>query len=191
MCRIHTLSAMTVSMLLAMLSVTTATALVGCGAQAEQRTQQPDAAVTAMPRGARGIAMGPGMRGRGPGMMMGSSMQRHRWAMMGGIPAAYRGLRNPLAHSAKVISEGEALYRANCAACLGDSGAGNGPAAVGMYPPPANLRWLIGRPMVSDGYLMWAISEGGGGMGTAMPAFKDALSETERWKIIRYLEAYP
>jgi mono/diheme cytochrome c family protein len=38
---------------------------------------------------------------------------------------------------------------------------------------------------------MWAIGEGGAAMGTAMPAFKGALSETERWKIIRYLEALP
>ncbi len=123
--------------------------------------------------------------------MMGPSMQRHRWAMMGGMPAAYRGLRNPVAFSAKAISEGEALYRTNCAACHGESGEGDGPAASGLYPPPANLRWLMGRPMTSDGYLMWAISEGGAAIGTAMPAFQDALSERERWTIIRYLEAFP
>ena len=43
------------------------------------------------------------------------------------------------------------------------------------------------RPIAGDGYLMWAISEGGGQLGTAMPAFRDALSETDRWKIIRFL----
>jgi mono/diheme cytochrome c family protein len=57
-----------------------------------------------------------------------------------------------------------------------------------MSPPPANLRWLMSRPIASDGYLMWAISEGGAGLGTAMPAFKDALDENDRWKIIRYLQ---
>jgi mono/diheme cytochrome c family protein len=45
--------------------------------------------------------------------------------------------------------------------------------------------------MASDNYLMWTISEGGAGLGTAMPPFKDALSENERWKIIRYLESLP
>jgi mono/diheme cytochrome c family protein len=171
-----------------MLSVTIATALVGCGDDATRGTQQSGAAVTPMP-GGRGRMMGPRMRGHG--MMMGSSMQRHRQAMMGGLPAAYRGLRNPLSSNRQVISEGEALYRANCAACHGDSGEGNGPAAAGMSPRPPNLRWLTNRPMASDSYLMWAIGEGGAAMGTAMPAFKGALSETERWKIIRYLEALP
>jgi mono/diheme cytochrome c family protein len=45
--------------------------------------------------------------------------------------------------------------------------------------------------MASDGYLMWAISEGGAELGTAMPAFKNSLSENQRWKVIRYLEALP
>jgi mono/diheme cytochrome c family protein len=131
------------------------------------------------------------MRGYGMMMgspMMGSPMQRHRQARMTGLPAAYRGLRNPLSADARVISQGGALYRADCAACHGNTGGGNGPAAVGMSPPPANLRWLMRRPIASDSYLMWALSEGGATLGTAMPAFKDALSENERWKIIRYLE---
>jgi mono/diheme cytochrome c family protein len=60
-----------------------------------------------------------------------------------------------------------------------------------MSPPPANLRWLMSRPIASESYLMWAISEGGAALGTAMPPFKEALSENERWKIISYLEALP
>jgi len=172
-----------------MLSVTIATALVGCGDDATRGTQQSGAAVTPMPGVGRGRTMGPGMRGRG--MMMGSSMQRHRQAMMGGLPEAFRGLRNPLSPNTGVVAEGDTLYRANCAACHGDTGEGNGPAAASMSPPPANLQWLIRRPMASDSYLMWTISEGGADLGTAMPPFKDALSENERWKIIRYLETLP
>jgi mono/diheme cytochrome c family protein len=106
--------------------------------------------------------------------------------MMTGLPYAYRGLRNPLLANAGEIPRGEALYQANCAACHGSTGEGNGPAAAGMSPPPANLRWLMSRPIVSDSYLMWALSEGGVTLGTAMPAFKDALCENQRWKIIRY-----
>jgi len=136
-------------------------------------------------RGGPSGMMGPGMRGYG--MMMGSSMQRHRQVMMTGLPETYRSLRNPLSADTQVISQGKALYRADCASCHGSTGEGNGPAAAGMSPPPANLRWLMSRPIASDGYLMWAISEGGAGLGTAMPAFKDALDENNRWKIIRYL----
>jgi mono/diheme cytochrome c family protein len=129
---------------------------------------------------------GYGMRGYGGGMM-GGSMLRHRQVMTDGIPAAYARLRNPLPSSTAVIAAGNALYRANCAACHGDLGEGDGPAAAGMSPPPANLRWSMARPVAGDGYLMWTISEGGGQLGTAMPAFKDALTETDRWKLIRFL----
>jgi len=170
------------------LSVTAAIALVGCGTDATQSTRQSGTAGTPMP-GGRGGMMGSGMRGHG--MTSGSSTQRHHQTMMGGLPSAYRGLSNPLSANARVVSEGEALYRANCAVCHGDSGEGDGPAAAGMSPPPANLRWITRRPMASDSYLFWTISEGGAGLGTAMPTFKGVLSETERWTIVRYLEALP
>jgi mono/diheme cytochrome c family protein len=175
-------------LILALLSVTAAIGLIGCGNDGTQGTRPSGTTVTPAP-GGRGGMMGSGMRGHG--MMMGSAMQRHRQAMMGGLPATYRGLSNPLPSNSRVLSDGEALYRTNCAACHGNTGDGNGPAAAGMSPPPANLRGLSTRPMASDGYLMWAISEGGAGLGTAMPAFKGTLSQTERWKIIRYLEVLP
>lgn len=129
---------------------------------------------------------GPNARSR-HGMMMGSSTRRHHVAVMGGIPPAYEGLRDPLSPSPKVIAAGKALYLANCAVCHGDDGAGDGPAATGMSPPPVDLRWLVRRPMAGDGYLMWAISEGGGALGTAMPAFRDTLVAADRWRIITFL----
>jgi mono/diheme cytochrome c family protein len=158
----------------------------------------------AMPGGMMG---GPGMRGRGPrgrgcgpGMMrgygsggpgcgpgMGGAMLRHRQAMMGGIPAEYAQARNPLPATREVITAGAALYQTHCATCHGSDGAGDGPAAAGLSPPPADLRWTVRRPMAGDGYLLWAISDGGARLGTAMPAFAGALSEQDRWRIIRYL----
>ncbi len=130
---------------------------------------------------------GPGMGGPGRGMMMQGSMLRHRSAMMAGIPSSYAGLRDPLPANQRVVAQGHTLYQANCASCHGTGGEGDGPAASGLSPPPANLRWAVRRPMAGDDYLMWAISEGGGQIGTAMPAFKGTLSETDRWRIIRFL----
>ena len=145
-------------------------------------------------RGGPGMpGYGPGMRGYEPGMrgygggMMGGPGLRHRWAMMQGIPASYQGLRNPLPADPRVVTEGKRLFLANCSTCHGDQGEGDGPAAAGMSPPPANLRWAVRRPMAGDGYLMWAIGEGGVQIGSAMPAFKDALSEADRWRIIKFL----
>jgi mono/diheme cytochrome c family protein len=134
-----------------------------------------------------GMMGGPGMHG-GRGMMMGGPMSMHSWAMTQGVPGDYAGQRNPLPDVPRVVAEGKTLYLANCAACHGASGAGDGPAANGLSPPPADLRRMVQRPMAGDGYLMWAISDGGAAMGSAMPAFKDTLSETDRWQIIRYIE---
>jgi mono/diheme cytochrome c family protein len=122
--------------------------------------------------------------------MMGQSMARHRLAMMEGIPAAYRGLRNPLPATPEVRAQGERLYSANCAACHGQRGAGDGPAGAGLSPPPADLRWLMRMPMASDGYLMWTMGEGGAQLGSAMPAFEATLDEGERWKVAHYLRTF-
>ncbi len=137
-----------------------------------------------------GRGMGPPWAGRGMRMGRGMGMHRHRLAMTGGMPERYRGLRNPLAPSAKTIAAGKALYLSHCASCHGEQGQGDGPAAESLRPPPANLRWVQRRPMASDGYLMWAVAEGGAALSTAMPAFEDALTETERWKILLFLRSW-
>lgn len=123
----------------------------------------------------------------GPGTMGGTNMQRRRQAMMGGVPAPYGGLTDPLPYTAATVAVGKGLYAANCATCHGASGEGDGPAAAGLSPPPANLRALAHSPMGRDDYLMWAIGAGGAAYGTGMPAFKDSLPEDARWQIVRYL----
>jgi mono/diheme cytochrome c family protein len=108
--------------------------------------------------------------------------------MNGGVPAPYGGAAAPLPKTAATSTTGKSLYTANCAACHGPSGEGNGPVAAGLSPPPSNLRALVHSPFGREDYLMWAISEGGAAYGTGMPAFKGTLPENARWQIIRYLE---
>ena len=166
-------------MLLAFLANTT---LTGCAPSRDAVSGD----VTVPPQGMpwHGTRMGMG----GPGMMMGhSSMQRRRQAMMAGIPAPYRGLTDPLPSTPAVVAAGKDLYGAHCAVCHGPRGEGDGAAGSALSPPPANLRALLHSPMARDDYLMWAIGAGGAEFGTGMPAFKDALTEAARWKIIRYL----
>jgi len=90
-------------------------------------------------------------------------------------------------HFPVLCVSGKTLYAANCAACRGALGEGDGPAGSGLSPPPANLPALVHSPLGRDDYLMWAISAGGAEYGTAMPAFKNPLAEDARWKIIRSL----
>lgn len=106
-----------------------------------------------------GMMGGPGMYG-GQGMMAGGPMSMHGWATTQGIPGEYTGMRDPLPDDPQVVAEGKTLFRTNCAACHGENAAGDGPAAAGMSPPPADLRAVMHRPMTGDGYLMWAISDG-------------------------------
>lgn len=141
--------------------------------------------------GGRGMmAGGHGMMGGGDGMM-GGGMARNHTAMMGGVPAAYANARNPLPQTAATVRRGREVYTDNCASCHGVTGYGDGPAAGGQAPRPANLAWLSRMPMSHwDAFMYWTVSEGGGPLGTTMPAFKNSLSERDRWAVIGYIQAH-
>ncbi len=81
--------------------------------------------------------------------------------------------------------DGAAIFASTCAPCHGTRGRGDGPASVGLHPPPAAFAapgFLSAR---SDAYLYWRISEGK--RATPMPAFKYQLSPEQRWALVRYL----
>lgn len=126
----------------------------------------------------------------GHGMMTGGSMARHHAAMMGGLPAAYANLSNPLPRTRATLDHGEQVYIAKCASCHGQTGLGDGPAASGLSPRPANLTWLSNMPMSRwDAYMYWTVAEGGAQFGTAMPSFKGSLSKEDMWAVIAYIQA--
>ena len=56
-----------------------------------------------------------------------------------------------------------------------------------MNPPPPSVDGIARMPMVHDGYLLWAVAEGGEKLKTAMPAFKDVISREQQWQVILYL----
>lgn len=82
-------------------------------------------------------------------------------------------------------ARGAALYAQNCAICHGDNGAGDGPAGVGLEPPPANLRSVERLDQLSlfDLYNTLAL----GIDGTEMPSFADQLDERQRWDVAAYV----
>ena len=122
------------------------------------------------------------------GMM--SSMPRHHFAMMSGVPAPYRSLTNPLPRTRETVERGAAVYEKNCASCHGATGAGDGAAGQNLSPRPANLTWLAQIPMAQwDPFMYWTVAEGGAQFGTAMPAFKDALPKDDIWAVIAYIQA--
>ncbi|QIA27810.1 c-type cytochrome [Thermaerobacter sp. PB12/4term] len=91
---------------------------------------------------------------------------------------------NPLPSTPAVVERGRQVFATHCAACHGPEGRGDGPAAAGMLPPPADLTGVHTRQH-TDGDLYWWITHGIDG--TAMPAFGDVLTEEERWAVIRFI----
>ena len=101
------------------------------------------------------------------------------------VPFTARFVRNPLPDTQDVVSAGGQTFQANCAICHGPRGLGDGPAAFTLSPRPVNLQVHV--PQHAEGEIFYWISEGVAG--TGMPAWKEKLSDDQRWQIIRYLQA--
>ncbi|RMV72025.1 Cytochrome c protein [Pseudomonas caricapapayae] len=85
-------------------------------------------------------------------------------------------------------ARGAPLYAQHCSVCHGDSGAGDGPAGIGLEPPPSNLRDTarLDRLSLYDLYN----ATGLGISGTDMPAFADQLDDRQRWDIATYIASF-
>lgn len=104
-------------------------------------------------------------------------------------PAEYASLTNPINCDDAAVSAGQQVYTTNCASCHGDSGAGDGPAAASLNPPPSDL--ATNEDGLSDAYMYWRIAEGGAmePFNSTMPAWKSVLSEDQIWQNICYLHS--
>ncbi len=109
------------------------------------------------------------------------------------VPDEYAGLINPLAGDPEAIAAGRELFLASCATCHGETGMGDGPAAVGLSPPRASSGDAGLLADMSDGYIYWRISEGGVGdpFNSAMPAWGSAFSEQQIWQLVSFLRTLP
>jgi len=91
-------------------------------------------------------------------------------------------LKNPLAGNTSVLPDAKALYIANCGPCHGDKGRGDGPAASGLNPKPADHS-SVAIQNESDGALFWKLSGGR----APMPGYKKIFSDQQRWELINYI----
>jgi len=101
------------------------------------------------------------------------------------VPFTARFLQNPTRDTPETIEQGRALFLANGAICHGARGLGDGPQAFLLNPRPVNLQLHV--PQHAPGEIYYWISEGVAG--TQMPAWKETLSETQRWEVVRFLYA--
>jgi high-affinity iron transporter len=82
------------------------------------------------------------------------------------------------------LARGRELYAIECASCHGALGRGDGVAAAGLTPPPADLaaHAALAGSSPLDFYRRISI----GVAGTAMPAFEARLSTADRWALALY-----
>jgi mono/diheme cytochrome c family protein len=109
--------------------------------------------------------------------LVGSAGAQAPWA----VPTSEKTKKSPIAASPKVAEQGKKVAQANCVACHGTTGKGDGPAAIALNPKPAD--WTSKKVQdETDGEVFWKITTGRG----AMPSWKH-LSESDRWALVQHI----
>lgn len=83
-----------------------------------------------------------------------------------------------------ISDRGKIIYEQRCAVCHGPQGRGDGPEAPFLSPRPGNLV-SAGTSVKSDADLLAVIANGK--PRTAMPAWKDLLSEEQQRDVLAYI----
>lgn len=92
-------------------------------------------------------------------------------------------MSSPIRSTDDVIARGRATYAQRCVPCHGERGRGDGPIGAALDPRPADL--VLHAPQHTDGELYYFVSRGV--PGTAMPVWRDVLTDAERWELVAYL----
>ena len=84
-------------------------------------------------------------------------------------------------------AQGAAIFAARCAMCHGPAGAGDGPLAASIHPPPVALGSAAAMRGVTPALMFRIVSVGVAG--TQMAGFADSLSTDERWSVVAYVNS--
>jgi copper transport protein len=92
---------------------------------------------------------------------------------------------NPIPPNSESVAAGQALFLTTCAPCHGQTGKGDGPVGLTLNPRPADLTLHAVPGIHTDAQLFEWITNGF--PGSRMPAFKSALSDTDRWNLVNFI----
>ncbi|WP_287496627.1 c-type cytochrome [Pandoraea sp. CB10b_02] len=101
------------------------------------------------------------------------------------VPTSFH--TSPTGFTVQSIARGERVYAANCVACHGVDGRGEGPLAATLRRwPPTMASALLSRR--ADGELFWHVLYGmRDAQGVTMPGFAGRLSDREIWSALDYM----
>ncbi len=119
--------------------------------------------------------MTPGVAGVGAGLLL---LFNAQLGLGGG-----EILRNPFPPTPESLDAGKSTYIQVCQACHGAGGRGDGPAAVGLLPPPADL--AIHVPLHGDPDLFQFVRDGI--PNTAMAPQDGNLTEEQIWHVVNFI----
>jgi len=101
-------------------------------------------------------------------------------------PEKARQLPNPFPPTPQTIGMAMHTYTERCQNCHGEDGNGKGERAEKLSVAPSDFTDAHAMTRMTDGELFWKISEGH----RPMPAFKDKLSEEQRWQLVDYIRTF-
>ena len=104
-----------------------------------------------------------------------------------GVPLDVANVRDPVPPDDRSLAIGRDIYVADCETCHGETGRGDGPTGLRLVPRPADLRIHTAPGVHTDGELFYWVSYGF--PNSAMPAWKDVLTEEQRWSALNYARA--
>lgn len=117
------------------------------------------------------------------GFLLGGSLLFAHGGKPWPVPEQARKRRNPVAATAESVQQGAKLYREHCLVCHGEQGDGQAPWREKLSVTPASFAERRMMSRMTDGEIFWKMSKGR----DQMPAFKDKLSERQRWHVVNYL----
>ncbi len=97
-------------------------------------------------------------------------------------PASADTIKNPLTGNPQSIADGKKLYGQYCSVCHGDKGKGDGIAAAGLNPKPANHTSEKVQEQ-TDGAIFWKTTVGR----PPMAGYEKTFTATQRWALTNYI----
>jgi mono/diheme cytochrome c family protein len=107
-----------------------------------------------------------------------SLQQKTPWV----APSSADTIKNPLKGNADATTAGKKIYTTYCVVCHGDKGKGDGIAAAGLNPRPADHTSAKVQSQ-TDGAIFWKLATGR----APMASYDKTLSRTQRWQVINYM----